>query len=178
MAHAQQLNFIGSVNAKFPNHFTKQKVLEIGSYNVNGSVRPFFKDCDYLGIDVAEGKEVDLVCKGEEFNAEGGSFDVVISCECLEHNPEWIDTFANMLRLTRPGGLVIMTCATVGRAEHGTTRTTPLDSPLTISLGWDYYRNLVVDDFTSNFDLDANFEEYEFEHEIMNHDLYFWGIKQ
>ena len=40
------------------------KVLEIGSLDINGSVRPLFEDAEYyLGIDMQEGPGVDLVAK-------------------------------------------------------------------------------------------------------------------
>jgi hypothetical protein len=175
MSHPQQQNFISQVKSKYPSKFENQKVLEVGSLNINGSVRSFFTNCEYLGIDVGEGKDVDLVSKGEDYDAPDNTFGVTLSCECFEHNPLWVKTFENMIRMTESGGLVIMTCATVGRAEHGTTRTTPADSPLTLQ--WDYYKNLVVDDFTEYFDFDALFSEFQFIHEIGNHDLYFFGIK-
>ena len=176
MSHLQQLEFISAVKQNHPEYFNDKKILEIGSLNINGSIRPFFTQCDYLGIDVGAGKDVDLVCKGEEYDAPDNSFDVVASCECFEHNPQWIETFKNMLRMTKSGGLVIITCATVGRPEHGTTRTTPADSPLT--LDWDYYQNLTEADFREHFDFDTLFVDYQFIHNISAHDLYFFGIKQ
>jgi len=177
MSHPQQLSFINHVKTKFIDRFTGKRVLEIGSLNINGSVRPFFNECEYIGLDVGIGKDVDVVCQGELYDAPDESFDVTLSCECFEHNPSWVDTFKNMIRMTKPGGLVIMTCATVGRAEHGTTRTSPADSPLTIGKGWDYYKNLVMEDFTEEFYFPDIFCQYEFQHEISNHDLYFYGIK-
>src|SRR5690606_19424692 len=105
--------------------FRGTRVLEVGSLDLNGSVRSNFSGCDYLGIDVAAGPGVDLVCQGQDYDAPDGSFDVVTSCEAMEHNPYWRETFANMLRLCRPGGLILMTCATTGRGEHGTTRKHP-----------------------------------------------------
>ena len=149
--------------------------MEIGSLNINGTVRIFFDNCYYVGLDVAEGKDVDVICEGQKFDAPTESFDVAISCECFEHNPEWVDTFKNMYRLVRPGGMIIMTCATTGRAEHGTTRTTPQDSPLTIGLGWDYYKNLTEKDFREHFNIESMFRNFEFLSQ--NTDLYFYGIK-
>lgn len=178
MAHSEQLNFIQSIKDQHPKYFTNQKVLEIGSYNVNGSVRQFFEGGSFLGIDVAEGKDVDLVCNGESYDAPDNSYDVVISCECMEHNPKWIETFSNMIRLVKSGGMIIMTCATTGRAEHGTTRTTPLDSPLTIGLGWDYYENRTFEDFNSNFNFREIFENHQFVVNVSSHDLYFLGVKK
>lgn len=178
MAHQQQFEFIDKVKKEFPKYFSNQKVLEVGSLNVNGSVRQFFIDCDYLGLDVGPGPDVDLVAMGDEYDSPDSSYDVVISCECLEHNPKWVETFRNMIRLTKPRGAVIMTCATTGRAEHGTTRVSPLDSPLTIKLGWEYYRNLTVADFEEHFNFRELFENHEFIVNISSRDLYFFGIKK
>jgi SAM-dependent methyltransferase len=175
MSHPAQNEYIRYVKSKFPDYFHKKQVLEVGSLNINGTVRDFFDNCDYVGLDVAEGKGVDVVCEGQKFDAPNESFDVSISCECFEHNPEWVATFRNMYRIVRTGGLVIMTCATTGRAEHGTTRTTPQDSPLTVGLGWDYYQNLTEEDFRKHFDIDSMFKEFEFLSQ--NTDLYFYGVK-
>lgn len=175
MSHPAQHDYIRYVKNKFPEHFSNKQVVEIGSLNINGTVRIFFDNCHYVGLDVAAGKDVDLVCEGQNFNAPNESFDVAISCECFEHNPHWVETFRNMYRVTRPGGMIIMTCATTGRAEHGTTRTTPQDSPLTIGLGWDYYKNLTEKDFRENFNIESMFRNFEFLSQ--NTDLYFYGIK-
>jgi SAM-dependent methyltransferase len=177
MSHPQQMNFIDSVKILMPNSFIQKKVLEVGSLNINGSVRQFFENCDYTGIDVGEGPDVDIVCGGEEYDAPNESFDTVISCECFEHNPSWVETFQNMIRMCKSGGLIIMTCATTGREEHGTERTTPKDSPLTIAKGWNYYKNLTVDDFCDAFNLDEIFLNYEFSENLRSKDLYFWGVK-
>ena len=175
MSHPAQHDYIRYVKNKFPDQFLNKQVVEIGSLNINGTVRIFFDNCHYVGLDVAEGKDVDVVCEGQKFNAPNESFDVAISCECFEHNPEWVATFKNMYRLVRPGGMIIMTCATTGRAEHGTTRTTPQDSPLTIGLGWDYYKNLTEKDFREHFNIESMFRNFEFLSQ--NTDLYFYGIK-
>ncbi len=177
MSHPEQLNFIRSVKNAFPTFFSQKKILEVGSLDINGSVRSFFTDCDYTGIDVGEGKGVDLVCEGQNYEAPDASFDMTISCECFEHNPEWVATFANMVRLTKPNGLVVMTCATTGRKEHGTTRTSPADSPLTIGKGWEYYKNLTVADFEKNFDFPSLFSSYGFSVNAKVKDLYFWGVR-
>ena len=175
MSHPAQHDYIRYVKNKFPDQFFNKQVVEIGSLNINGTVRIFFDNCYYIGLDVAEGKDVDVVCEGQKFNAPNESFDVAISCECFEHNPEWVATFRNMYRLIRPGGMILMTCATTGRAEHGTTKTTPQDSPLTIGLGWDYYKNLTEQDFREHFNIEGMFRNFEFLSQ--NTDLYFYGIK-
>jgi SAM-dependent methyltransferase len=150
----------------------------VGSLNINGSVRGFFTFSDYLGIDVGPGPGVDLVCEGQNLDHPNDTYDTSISCECFEHNPYWVETFANMHRMTKPNGLVVMSCATTGRPEHGTTRTSPADSPLTIGKGWDYYKNLTEQDFRDNFNLDDMFSSYQFYVGTTHPDLYFYGIKK
>jgi SAM-dependent methyltransferase len=180
MAHPEQKNFIASIKDKFTNHFVDKKILEIGSLNINGTIRDLFENCDYTGIDVGQGDCVDIVCSGHLYDAPDNTYDVVVSSECFEHNPEWVATFKNMQRMCKPGGLVIMTCATTGREEHGTTRTSPKDSPLTIGIGWEYYRNLTEEDFRNEMDVNAMFVDHKFWQEIRPNnlnDLYFCGIK-
>lgn len=177
MAHKQQLEFVHILSSRLPHFFCDARVLEIGSLDINGGVRQFYQDCSYTGIDVAPGKGVDVVCQGQDFQAPEGSFDQVISCEAMEHNPSWRETFANMIRLTKEGGLVVMTCATHGRPEHGTTRTNPEASPLTVEKGWDYYKNLGPSDFTNSFNLQESFASHRFWRNWSSKDLYFIGIR-
>lgn len=177
MAHYTQHQFVRWVKDFFPGFFCGRSVLEIGSLDINGSVRPFFTDCRYLGLDVGRGPGVDLVCGGQDYDGADASFDVVCSFEAMEHNPHWQATFANMLRLVKPGGMVLMTCATRGRPEHGTTRTSPADSPLTIGIGWDYYRNLTAGDFAQAFDLRQHFSRHFATHYYQGCDLFFVGFR-
>lgn len=34
-------------------------------------------------------------------------YDITISCNCFEHNPYWRETFLNMHRMTKEGGLCL-----------------------------------------------------------------------
>lgn len=176
MAHYSELHFVELVAASFPRHFRGARVLEVGSLDINGSIRKYFVDCDYVGLDVAPGTGVDIVCEGQKFDAPDATYDVVISCEAMEHNPYWVATFKNMIRMCKPGGLVVMTCATTGRPEHGTTRTEPESSPLTVGLGWNYYRNLREKDFRSKVDLSV-LPRHRFWTRWNHFDLLFVGIK-
>jgi SAM-dependent methyltransferase len=98
-----------------------------------------------------------------------------MSFEVMEHNPAWEKTFENMIRLARPGGLVLMSCATVGRPEHGTTRSKPHDSPLT--LHWQYYRNLRQSDFEGAINFSDQFAIFRFFTYHYGSDLFFLGIR-
>ena len=178
MAHEQQLEFIRLVSQHI-NDKTYQgfQILEIGSYDVNGSIRPFFNGSNYVGVDLTPGPGVDLVAEGNKLDLPNEYFDLAISCECFEHNPNWVDTFKNMYRMTKLGGFVIITCATRGRLEHGTTRTNPAASPGTDVSGWNYYKNLNKSDFEKNLSLENKFSKYFFYRNKNSADLYFVGKK-
>lgn len=174
MSHKEQIDFFLSTKRKFPEMFSNVSVLEIGSLDINGSVRGIFNSTRYIGVDLDEGPSVDVICQGQELTYEDKSFDVAVSAECFEHNPYWLETFLNMCRMASK--FVIFTCASDGRPEHGTTRTSPESSPFT--LDWDYYKNLNQNDFTSHINFDEIFSNYEFSYNSYSCDLYFWGIKK
>lgn len=177
MSHKQQLDFISKVKTLYPSYFNNKCVVEIGSLNINGTVRTFFDKCVYVGVDVGPGPGVDVVSLGHQYKLSN-SFDVVISCECFEHDPHWVDTFANMIDLCKPKSLIIFSCATTGRKEHGTPSSEPQSSPLTVNIGWDYYKNLTEQDFRDKFDFDTIFNTYQFSENTESCDLYFYGIKK
>ncbi|PVG82766.1 hypothetical protein DDE18_10415 [Nocardioides gansuensis] len=153
------------------------RLLEVGSYDVNGSMREVFaKVQEFVGVDLTAGPGVDVVAYGHEVADADGSFDATVSGECFEHDPHWQDTFANMVRLTRPGGLVAFTCASHGRPEHGTRRSDVTDSPGTQAEGLDYYRNLVEVDFDS-LPLAEWFTSFRFWRMSSTFDLYFAGVR-
>lgn len=176
MAHKSQMDYIRFLKQLFPSYFQDKRVLEIGSLDISGSIRQFFDQCNYVGLDVAPGKGVDVVCQGQEYDAPDASFDVVVSCEVMEHNPYWAETIRNMVRLCKPDGMVVITCATLGRTEHGTARSNPGSSPLTVAQGWNYYRNLTKHDFEKSGAVEPlHHRAYAFQ--WYSNDLYFVGFK-
>lgn len=178
MSHPQQLNYFSSLAFQYPEYFNNAKVVEIGSLNLNGSVRDIFLNCDYIGYDLKIGDGVDVAEQGQLISLETAYADTSISAECFEHNPFWVETFSNMLRLTRPGGMVTFSCATIGRQEHGTSRTSLNDAPFMESVGWEYYRNLCSDDFCKTFYMEGWFDAYHFMHCPETYDLYFFGLRK
>lgn len=173
MAHPEQFDFVKSVRERFPFFFQNSRVLEVGSLDINGSIRQFFTDCDYVGVDLGPGKGVDLIAKGQDLDFPDESIDTVVSCECFEHNDHWEETFLNMHRMAKKNGLVFFSCATKGRKEHGTRRTNPSSSPY----AQDYYRNLTEEDF-KHLPLEELFTEHQFSVNDHHHDLFFWGLKR
>jgi cyclopropane fatty-acyl-phospholipid synthase-like methyltransferase len=176
MAHPEQAVFCISVKTKHPELFKKVDVLDIGSLDINGNNRYLFENYTYTGVDLGEGKNVDVVSRGHEFKP-GKQYDVVISTECFEHDQHWKETIQNCIDLTKSGGLFIFTCATTGRQEHGTTRTTPQDSPFTHGMFNDYYMNLTKEDILTVLNTE-DFIEHKFDKNDNTKDLYFYGIKR
>lgn len=179
MAHEEQKNYCIKIKQQFPHFFKGNNVLDVGSLDINGNNRFLFENCSYLGIDVGDGLNVDLVSKTHEFDAPDNLYDVIISTECFEHDMYYNLSLINIVRMLSPGGLFIFTCATTGRPEHGTRRTTPADAPLLSNYDtWsDYYKNLTEQDIRDVIDINIVFEKYAFEIEPRANDLYFFGIK-
>jgi SAM-dependent methyltransferase len=177
MSHAEQRGFFSAVVDANKHLVAGATVLEVGSYDVDGSIRSLFADAaHYVGADLKAGPGVDLVSFGHEIDHPDGSYDIAVSGECFEHDPYWRETLVNMVRMTRPGGLVAFSCASVGRLEHGTSRTRRLNSPGTQSLGIDYYRNLTMADF-EDLPLASMFSKWRFWYLPTHFDLYFVGAK-
>ena len=64
------------------------RILDVGSYDVNGCHRPLFDDplWEYVGLDLDPGPNVDAVAIDEyNFGLESDSFDYVISSNVAEH---------------------------------------------------------------------------------------------
>ena len=173
MSHLEQQQFVKFISTVFPDFFAEKKVLEIGSLDINGSVRQFFLDCEYHGVDLEPGPGVDHVGQGQDIDFADDYFDTVISTECFEHNPFWRETFRNMVRMSN--GLVVVTAASCGRPEHGTSKASPESSPFTVKT-WDYYKNISVEDFLGVLDFGKAFLHYDFSIDARNRDFQFWGI--
>lgn len=171
MAHDEQMYFFQNVKHFFPRYFHQKKVLEIGALNVNGTVRVFFDDCDYTGIDIGPGACVDQVCQGEDFAGAAGEYDVIISTEVFEHTENWDKIFLNMVRLMKRDGIIIFTCAAFGRRQHGTRLSIPQAAPH-VATTTDYYRNLSAKDFTDAFKFDHWFSNFA----LIDAGLFFVGI--
>lgn len=182
MAHPEQATFCSSVKKKYPIYFKAPDkpldILDIGSLDINGNNRYLWEaPYSYTGVDIGAGKNVDVVSKGHEFKPDK-QYDVVISTECFEHDQHWRETILNCINLTKQGGLFMFTCATEGRQEHGTSTTTPQDSPFTHKEFNDYYQNLTEQDILSIPGFSDSFVIKEFSTNNNTKDLYFYGIKR
>lgn len=160
--HPEARHFVDWCVAQFGPFSDGCKVLDVGSHDINGANRHYFTRCHYTGCDVTPGPNVDVVRPCHELPFAPGSFDVVISTECLEHDPHWERSLAKMHELLRHGGLVILTCASTGRPAPG---------------GKDYYRNLTAADVAGALSAPAHFPLHRLVYNPVSKDLYFFGVK-
>lgn len=115
--HDANRQFWATLRAEQPGWFTGRRVLEVGSFNVNGSVRDYFSACDYTGIDWRPGPGVDVVTLAHEA-VFAAAFDTVISASMLEHDPYWPDSLRRMVELTADTGVLLLSWGAAENAEH------------------------------------------------------------
>ena len=129
--HAEALDFLRRISLSGP-------VVEFGSRNINGSARDVFPDLEWIGVDIAEGPGVDVVCDAAEYRSKH-SVTSVVCCEVLEHADNWKTIIQNAADLLTERGVLIITCAGPGRLPHSAIDGGPLRDG-------EYYRNLSAAD--------------------------------
>lgn len=100
-----------------------KRVIEIGSYDVNGSIRSIVEALnpkEYVGVDLKQGPSVDLVCSAEELlnYFQEDSFDLVISTEMIEHVMDWRKVISNIEKICKPEGIILLTTRSYGFPYH------------------------------------------------------------
>jgi ubiquinone/menaquinone biosynthesis C-methylase UbiE len=166
------------IKNEFPKYFKNKSTLDCGSLDINGNNRYLFEGGTYTGVDVGVGPNVDIVSMVHALELPSNSVEFIVSTEMLEHDMHYDKSLTNMVRMLKPGCMLLFTCATTGRGEHGTRRTTPGNAPLLSGEWSDYYKNLTEADIKSIKGFIDEFSEYHFEVNNNSHDLYFYGIKR
>jgi SAM-dependent methyltransferase len=112
----------------FFNTYTKAAnnltIVDLGSQDVNGSLKSVTpKDNNYIGVDIVEGKAVDIVIKDiYSLPFENDSVDLVISSSCFEHSEFFWLLFNEALRFLKPAGLLY-----INVPSNGTFHRYPID---------------------------------------------------
>lgn len=177
MAHKTQIRWCLKIKEDYPQYFINKRVLDVGSLDINGNNKGLFESCDYVGLDLIEGPNVDVVSIAHEFNCNE-QFDVVLSTNAFEHDMYLELTLKNMVKLLKPLGLMFF-CGSSGHKEHGTLRTSPWASGTTKvnNKKWaNYYKNIKVEDVTNFLNLKEIFSEFSIED--AEKDVRFVGIKR
>lgn len=154
--HAEAFAYVESA----ARNWSGRKVVEFGSRNVNGSVRPLFTGAEYVGVDAAPGPDVDVVADASTWTGKG--FDCVVCCEVLEHTPKGAEIVAAARKTLKKGGVFIATCATTGRAPHSAV------DGAAVRPG-EYYRNVTRPTF-EKWLTDAKFSSWDIT--VRDGDLY------
>ena len=126
--------------------YTPGRVLELGAYNVNGTIRDVFQHdaTEYVGVDGCPGPCVDEVVDGESLIARFGlgSFDTVLCFETLEHVVfPWL-VVEQLKGVLRPGGMLWVSTPTFEFPLHRY----PLDC---YRFGTDAYERWLFKDFVA-----------------------------
>ncbi len=101
-----------------------KRILEVGSFNVNGSLRSLietYKPAEYIGADIAAGACVDVICDVTKLEERFGekSFDMVVATELMEHVKDWRTAIHNIKAVCKPGGVILVTTRSPGFVYHG-----------------------------------------------------------
>ena len=106
-----------------PSEVAGRRILEVGSYDVNGSIRRIWETwepTEYVGVDIISGPGVDIVCSSDDIVTKFGEnrFDIVVSTEMLEHARNWRVAISNIKRICKCGGVILITTRSFGGPYH------------------------------------------------------------
>lgn len=92
-------------------------VIDIGSLDVNGTLKEFFPESSYTGLDIVPGDNVDIVSE-ELYNypVEAGSYDIVISSNTGEHIEDIFRWVKELARVAKE--YVVLCLPTAGAGFH------------------------------------------------------------
>jgi len=109
-----------SLKIKYPESFKGVRVLELGSGNVNGTVRDYFEDTkEHIGVDFRKMDCVDLVSYAKDTKFRKSHFDTLISYSMIEHDPDWKESLGNNFPFIKKGGLIFLAWGGESNAKHG-----------------------------------------------------------
>jgi SAM-dependent methyltransferase len=120
--HPGAYKFVQTATDNIGFDYFNARILELGSYIVNGTVRNIFNGCpDYVGVDLRPGPGVDVVANATTYcpKEDLASYDLVVTTEMLEHCDDPEAVIKNIHKLLKPGGYLILTAAGPERAPHG-----------------------------------------------------------
>ena len=118
--HQSSLEHIQNLVRQHLDRHASLTVMDIGSYDVNGSYKQFFDapGWAYTGVDLAAGPNVDVVLSSPyRLPFQSHSVDVIVSGQAFEHIEFFWLTWLEMTRILKPGGLIFLVAPSRG-PEH------------------------------------------------------------
>lgn len=107
--HSSSIDKMGKFCNEYLNKNEKLTILDLGSQDVNGTYKEIFinDNWTYLGCDMCEGKNVDLVLNNPYnwIEIEPNSMDVIISGQTFEHIEYIFNTIIEISNALKEGGL-------------------------------------------------------------------------
>jgi SAM-dependent methyltransferase len=101
--HASAYQNLQSFNNRYCKHLTTESiVLEFGSCQIDGSAKPIFAKSKYIGVDIIEGPNVDMIFNDYKLDLPDNYADAIVSSSCFEHDEMFWLTFLEMCRLIKP----------------------------------------------------------------------------
>lgn len=112
------------------NNIEDKIVLDIGSYDANGTLKPIFeKSRQYIGLDQSSGPNVDIVSSSHNIMLPENYFDIIVSSSCFEHDDMFWVTFLEMSKLLKEGGYIY-----INAPSNGPYHAYPVDN-------WRFYKD-------------------------------------
>jgi SAM-dependent methyltransferase len=118
MHHSAYVNAEKFYHKYCENKIETKKILDVGSYDVNGTMKPIFSKGKYVGMDMEQGPNVDIVGVSHEIPFKDNEFDIVISSSCFEHDDMFWISFQEMCRVLKDGGYMYIQAPSNG-PYHG-----------------------------------------------------------
>lgn len=118
--HVSSLEHVERLVGQYLTGQTKLTIIDIGSYDVNGSYKPFFDQpgWHYTGVDLAAGPNVDVTLESPyRLPFASHSADVIVSGQAFEHVEYFWLTWLEMVRVLKPGGHIFLIAPSRG-PEH------------------------------------------------------------
>jgi SAM-dependent methyltransferase len=106
---------------KFFDVFAKHKqsglVIDIGSQDVNGTLKTAMPSrFSYVGVDFQKARNVDVILDNPyQYPFGDQTVDIVVSSSCLEHSEFFWLSFIEMVRVTKPDGLIYINAPSKGQ---------------------------------------------------------------
>ena len=144
--------------------FKEQSEEMLSEYKLN----ELFDCSKYLGIDIAPGPGVDLVCDAASWEPDD-KYDLALCAEVFEHTRDWSLICLTAFKSLKKGGTFLGSCASTGRLPHSA-----VDGG-TLREG-EYYSNVSKNDMHLTLESQGWSEVETFYNQECS-DLYFKAIK-
>ena len=113
--HPTAMQSVTAFFQTYASEFVNPTIVEIGSQNVNGSIKDVAPPSNYVGLDFQEAKGVDIVLQDAySFPLPDNYADIVVTSSCFEHSEMFWLTFLEGVRILKPRGLFYINAPSTG----------------------------------------------------------------